>query len=99
MYQNYELTVIYDFSLFEPKRLICLSRIECKSFVHCNFSCNPRLEAEIEAARFKAKEEMMQGIQVAKEMAQKELISQKQVYEDRIKTLEQELVCDISVCD
>ncbi|XP_062411440.1 kinesin-like protein KIF14 isoform X3 [Sardina pilchardus] len=50
-----------------------------------------KLEAEIEEARLKAKEEMLQGIQVAKDMAQKELISQKQLYEDRIKTLEKEL--------
>ncbi|XP_073700655.1 kinesin-like protein KIF14 [Garra rufa] len=50
-----------------------------------------QLEAEIEAARLKAKEEMMQGIQVAKEMAQKELSEQKSQYEDRIKALEREL--------
>ncbi len=51
-----------------------------------------RLEAEIEASRLKAKEEMMQGIQVAKEMAQKELSEQKSQYEERIKALERELV-------
>ncbi|MFT7809049.1 kinesin-like protein KIF14 isoform X2 [Arapaima gigas] len=50
-----------------------------------------QLEAEIEAARLKAKEEMMQGIQVAKEMAQKELCDQKALYENKIKALEQEL--------
>uniref|UniRef100_A0A8C4WCJ0 Kinesin family member 14 n=1 Tax=Gopherus evgoodei TaxID=1825980 RepID=A0A8C4WCJ0_9SAUR len=50
-----------------------------------------QLESEIEAARLKAKEEMMQGIQVAKEMAQQELISQKKVYESKIKSLEAEL--------
>ncbi|XP_016129300.1 kinesin-like protein KIF14 [Sinocyclocheilus grahami] len=50
-----------------------------------------QLEAEIEAARLKAKEEMMQGIQVAKEMAQKELSEQKSQYEKRIKVLEREL--------
>uniref|UniRef100_A0A8C2IKG1 Kinesin-like protein KIF14 n=1 Tax=Cyprinus carpio TaxID=7962 RepID=A0A8C2IKG1_CYPCA len=50
-----------------------------------------QLEAEIEAARLKAKEEMMQGIQVAKEMAQKELSEQKSQYEERIKALEREL--------
>lgn len=61
------------------------------STLNC-FLCDSRLEAEIEEARLKAKEEMMQGIQVAKEMAQKELISQKQQYEDRIKVLEKELV-------
>ncbi|KAK2907037.1 hypothetical protein Q8A67_006022 [Cirrhinus molitorella] len=50
-----------------------------------------QLEAEIEAARLKAKEEMMQGIQVAKEMAQKEMSEQKSQYEERIKALEREL--------
>ncbi|XP_026054742.1 kinesin-like protein KIF14 [Carassius auratus] len=43
-----------------------------------------RLEEEIEAARLKAKEEMMRGIQVAKEMAQKTLSEQKSQYEERI---------------
>lgn len=52
----------------------------------------PRLEAEIEEAHLKAKEEMMQGIQMAKEMAQKELSDQKAQYEDRIRALERELV-------
>lgn len=51
-----------------------------------------RLEAEIEAARLKAKEEMMQGIQMAEEMAQQELSEQKIQYENRIKALERELV-------
>ncbi|KAI1891501.1 hypothetical protein AGOR_G00144460 [Albula goreensis] len=50
-----------------------------------------QLEAEIEKARLKAKEEMMQGIQVAKEMAQKELSDQKTLYENKIKALEHEL--------
>lgn len=40
----------------------------------------------------KAKEEMMQGIQMAKEVAQKELSDQKTRYEERIKALEKELV-------
>lgn len=51
-----------------------------------------RLEAEIEEAHLKAKEEMMQGIQMAKEMAQKELSDQKSLYEDRIRALEKQLV-------
>lgn len=51
-----------------------------------------RLEAEIEEAHVKAKEEMMQGIQMAKEMAQKELYDQRALYEDRIRALERELV-------
>ncbi|MGH0139527.1 UNVERIFIED_CONTAM: hypothetical protein FKN15_022116 [Acipenser sinensis] len=50
-----------------------------------------QLEEEIEEARMKAKEEMIQGIQVAKEMAQKELSDQKTLYENRIKALEKEL--------
>ncbi|KAI5610222.1 kinesin-like protein KIF14 isoform X1, partial [Silurus asotus] len=50
-----------------------------------------QLEAEIEDARLKAKEEMMQGIQVAREMAQKELSDQKLHYENQIKNLEKEL--------
>uniref|UniRef100_A0A8C9QWU7 Kinesin-like protein KIF14 n=1 Tax=Scleropages formosus TaxID=113540 RepID=A0A8C9QWU7_SCLFO len=50
-----------------------------------------QLEAEIEAAHLKAKEEMIQGIQVAKEMAQKELSDQKTMYENKIRALEQEL--------
>ena len=52
----------------------------------------PRLEAEIEEAHLKAKEEMMQGIQMAKEVAQKELSEQRALYEGRIRTLERELV-------
>lgn len=51
-----------------------------------------RLEAEIEEAHLKAKEEMMQGIQMAKEVAQKELSDQRALYEDRIRALERELV-------
>ncbi|KAF1385577.1 hypothetical protein PFLUV_G00109210 [Perca fluviatilis] len=50
-----------------------------------------QLEAEIEEAHLKAKEEMMQGIQMAKEVAQKELSDQKALYEDRIRALEREL--------
>ncbi|KAM9849329.1 kinesin-like protein KIF14 [Aulostomus maculatus] len=50
-----------------------------------------QLEAEIEEAHVKAKEEMMQGIQMAKEVAQKELSNQKVLYEERIRTLEKEL--------
>ncbi|KAB1258640.1 Kinesin-like protein KIF14 [Camelus dromedarius] len=50
-----------------------------------------RLEAEIKEAQLKAKEEMMQGIQIVKEMAQQELSSQKAAYESRISALEAEL--------
>lgn len=51
-----------------------------------------RLEAEIKEAQLRAKEEMMQGIQIAKKMAQQELSSQKAAYESKIKALEAELV-------
>ncbi|XP_012662067.1 kinesin-like protein KIF14 [Otolemur garnettii] len=50
-----------------------------------------QLEAEIKEAQLKAKEEMMQGIQIAKEMAQQELSSQKAAFESKIKALEAEL--------
>ncbi|XP_072276174.1 kinesin-like protein KIF14 [Pyxicephalus adspersus] len=50
-----------------------------------------KLEEEIEEARLRAKEEMMQGIQIAKEMAQQELTCQKSAYEEKIKALEAEL--------
>uniref|UniRef100_A0A8C9WS37 Kinesin-like protein KIF14 n=1 Tax=Sander lucioperca TaxID=283035 RepID=A0A8C9WS37_SANLU len=64
-----------------------------------------QLEAEIEEAHLKAKEEMMQGIQMAKEVAQKELSDQKALYEDRIRALERELameehgVCQAKIVD
>ncbi|XP_062279792.1 kinesin-like protein KIF14 [Scomber scombrus] len=50
-----------------------------------------QLEAEIEEAHVKAKEEMMQGIQMAKEVAQKELHDQKALYEEKIRALEKDL--------
>ncbi|XP_057696787.1 kinesin-like protein KIF14 [Corythoichthys intestinalis] len=50
-----------------------------------------KLEAEIEEAQVKAKKEMMQGIQMAKEVAQKELSDQKALYEDKIRVMEQVL--------
>ncbi|XP_021572800.1 kinesin-like protein KIF14 isoform X2 [Carlito syrichta] len=50
-----------------------------------------QLEAEIKEAQLRAKEEMMQGIQIAKEMAQQELSSQKAAYESKIRALEVEL--------
>lgn len=40
----------------------------------------------------KAKKEMMQGIQMAKELAQKELSDQKELYEEKIRSLESQLV-------
>lgn len=51
-----------------------------------------RLESEIEEARLKAKEEMMQSVQIAKEMVQQELTAQKEAYESKIKSLEAEVV-------
>ncbi|NWV77197.1 KIF14 protein, partial [Dasyornis broadbenti] len=50
-----------------------------------------QLESEIEEARLKAKEEMMQSVQIAKEMVQQELSSQKEAYESKIKSLEAEV--------
>ncbi|KAM8930639.1 kinesin-like protein KIF14 [Pelodytes ibericus] len=50
-----------------------------------------QLEEEIEEARLRAKEEMMRGIQIAKEMAQEELNCQKSAYENKIRALESEL--------
>ncbi|XP_021261102.1 kinesin-like protein KIF14 isoform X2 [Numida meleagris] len=50
-----------------------------------------QLESEIEEARLKAKEEMMQSVQIAKEMVQHELTSQKEAYESKIKSLEAEV--------
>lgn len=56
-----------------------------------------RLESEIEEARLKAKEEMMQSVQIAKEMVQQELTSQKEAYESKIKSLEAEVVSCLSI--
>ncbi|XP_071666427.1 kinesin-like protein KIF14 isoform X2 [Patagioenas fasciata] len=50
-----------------------------------------QLESEIKEARLKAKEEMMQSVQIAKEMVQQELTSQKEAYESKIKSLEAEV--------
>ncbi|NWU36088.1 KIF14 protein, partial [Hylia prasina] len=50
-----------------------------------------QLESEIEEARLKAKEEMMQSVQIAKELVQLELTSQKEAYESKIKSLEAEV--------
>ncbi|NXL44052.1 KIF14 protein, partial [Podilymbus podiceps] len=50
-----------------------------------------QLESEIEEARLKAKEEMMQSVEIAKEMVQQELTSQKEAYESKIKSLEAEV--------
>ncbi|KFZ51420.1 Kinesin-like KIF14, partial [Antrostomus carolinensis] len=50
-----------------------------------------QLESEIEEARLKAKEEMMHSVQIAKEMVQQELTSQKEAYESKIKSLEAEV--------
>ncbi|XP_065265876.1 kinesin-like protein KIF14 [Emys orbicularis] len=80
------------------KRPSCGTTLSCDGPKDFEFAKNEllvaqrsQLESEIEEARLKAKEEMMQGIQVAKEMAQQELISQQKVYESKIKSLEAEL--------
>ncbi|NWU88442.1 KIF14 protein, partial [Upupa epops] len=50
-----------------------------------------QLESEIEEARLKAKEEMMQSVQIAKEMVKQELTLQKEAYESKIRSLEAEV--------
>ncbi|NWX51844.1 KIF14 protein, partial [Steatornis caripensis] len=50
-----------------------------------------QLELEIKEAQLKAKEEMMQSVQIVKEMVQQELTSQKEAYESKIKSLEAEV--------
>ncbi|MEE6519276.1 hypothetical protein FKM82_030938, partial [Ascaphus truei] len=50
-----------------------------------------QLEAEIEEARLRAKADMMRGIQIAEEMAEQELTSQRSAYEKKIQALEAEL--------
>uniref|UniRef100_A0A8D1IF74 Kinesin-like protein KIF14 n=1 Tax=Sus scrofa TaxID=9823 RepID=A0A8D1IF74_PIG len=68
---------------------------EAKTYVNGKLISQPtvlhHLEAEIKEAQLKAKEEMMQGIQIVREMAQQELSSQKAAYESKIKVLEAEL--------
>ncbi|EPQ19451.1 Zinc finger protein 281 [Myotis brandtii] len=49
------------------------------------------LEAEIQEAQLRAKQEMLQGIQVAKEVAEQELSSQRAAFEGRIEALQAEL--------
>lgn len=90
-----------ELSEYKPK--IVQYRTSYLTFLIFIITFPHRLEAEIEEARLKAKEEMMQGIQVAKEMAQKELSEQKGLYENRIRALERELVSRCmsmdSMCD
>ncbi|XP_030063819.1 kinesin-like protein KIF14 [Microcaecilia unicolor] len=50
-----------------------------------------RIESEIDDARLQAQKEMMQELQVAKDLAQRELSAQKNLYESRIKQLEKKL--------
>ncbi|NXU59423.1 KIF14 protein, partial [Turnix velox] len=49
------------------------------------------LQREIEEAQLKAKEEIIQSVQIAKEMVQQKLMSQKEAYESKIKSLEAEV--------
>lgn len=51
-----------------------------------------RLEAEVREAQLRAREETLQGVRVAEELARRELASQKAAYESRIRALEAELV-------
>ncbi|XP_069497331.1 kinesin-like protein KIF14 [Ambystoma mexicanum] len=80
------------------KRASCGSVLSCEGTKDFEFAKNEllaaqrsQLEAEIEEACLKAKEEMMQGIQIAKEMAQQDLTDQRTVYENKIKALEAQL--------
>ncbi|XP_066235960.1 kinesin-like protein KIF14 isoform X2 [Saccopteryx leptura] len=50
-----------------------------------------QLEAEVQEARLQAKQEMLQGVQIAREVAEQELSSQRAAYESRIEALEAEL--------
>ncbi|XP_016067109.1 PREDICTED: kinesin-like protein KIF14 [Miniopterus natalensis] len=50
-----------------------------------------QLEAEIKEAQLRAKQEMLQGVQIAKDMAQQELAAQRAAYESRIGALEAQL--------
>lgn len=51
-----------------------------------------RLEAEVREAQLRAKQEMLQGIQVAKEVAEQELCCQRAAFQGRIEALQAELV-------
>nr|KAF6267021.1 kinesin family member 14 [Pipistrellus kuhlii] len=50
-----------------------------------------QLEAEVREAQLRAKQEMLQGIQVAKEVAEQELCCQRAAFEGRIEALQAEL--------
>ncbi|KAG6938220.1 kinesin family member 14 [Chelydra serpentina] len=50
-----------------------------------------RIEIEVEKARLQAQKEMMEELQMAKELAQQELWAQRRLYEDRIEQLEEEM--------
>ncbi|CAM5103678.1 unnamed protein product [Natator depressus] len=51
-----------------------------------------RIEIEVEEARLQAQKEMMEELQMAKELAQQELWAQRRLYENNIKQLEEQLV-------
>ena len=51
-----------------------------------------RIEAEVEEARLKEREVLMQEIQVMKQQAQNELEQEKKVYVEKLSLLENELV-------
>ncbi|CAM4664618.1 unnamed protein product [Lepidochelys olivacea] len=50
-----------------------------------------RIEIEVEEARLQAQKEMMEELQMAKELAQQELWAQRRLYENNIKQLEEQL--------
>ncbi|MGH0119859.1 UNVERIFIED_CONTAM: hypothetical protein FKN15_059240 [Acipenser sinensis] len=51
-----------------------------------------RIEAEIEEARLQAQQEMMQELQTARDLAQRELSAQRCLYEEQIRELQKEMV-------
>ena len=56
---------------------------------------NTRIEAEIEEARLKEREALMQEVQAMKQQAQQELEHEKATYNQKLTSLECELVRDI----
>ncbi|XP_041090218.1 kinesin-like protein KIF14 [Polyodon spathula] len=56
-----------------------------------------RIEAEIEEARVQAQQEMMQELQTARELAQKELSAQRCFYEERIRELQKDMEDELNM--
>ncbi|XP_058861483.1 kinesin-like protein KIF14 isoform X3 [Acipenser ruthenus] len=56
-----------------------------------------RIEAEIEEARLQAQQEMMQELQTARDLAQRELSAQRCLYEEQIRELQKEMEDELSM--